>query len=197
MVKNQERVEKNHERLSSPDRDLEVIADKRREAMSRNFEKAERSQEERLEDAKHEVESVIQKHEKDTHIHEKETAREKSKLQKSGHGKISKKQKDATYKRTLGTMQAELPTTSRLFSKFIHNKVVEKTSDTVGSTIARPNAILSGSVFAFVFTLAIFLIARHYGYPLSGAETIAGFVVGWATGILFDYLRLMISGKPS
>ena len=83
----------------------------------------------------------------------------------------------------------------RAFSSFIHNKTVEKVSESVGNTVARPNAILSGAVFAFLFTLVIYLVARHNGYPISGSETIASFALGWILGLLFDYIRVLVLGK--
>jgi hypothetical protein len=90
---------------------------------------------------------------------------------------------------------AELPLASRAFSKVIHNPAIEKTSEVVGSTIARPNAILSGALFAFLITLLIYVVARANGYPLSGSETIAGFILGWVIGMLYDFFRVMITGK--
>ena len=112
-------------------------------------------------------------------------------------GAIRKQDLDATYKRTMKQVQSELSAPSRAFSKVIHTKAVEKTSEALESTIARPNAILAGAVGAFVITLAIYLIAKHFGYRLSGSETIAGFVIGWIIGILFDYFKVMITGKRS
>jgi high-affinity Fe2+/Pb2+ permease len=79
----------------------------------------------------------------------------------------------------------------------IHTKVIEKTSDALASTIARPNAMLAGAVTAFIFTLVIYLVAKNYGYQLSGFETIGGFIAGWIVGLLFDYFRVMITGKRS
>ena len=107
----------------------------------------------------------------------------------------SRKEKDASFEATMAEVRSQMSAPSRVFSTIIHNPVVEKTSDVVGSTIARPNAILSGAVFAFVFTLIIYLVARFYGYPLSGGETIASFAAGWALGLVFDYIRLLLFGK--
>ena len=73
--------------------------------------------------------------------------------------------------------------------------MVEKASDTVGTTIARPNAILSGAVFAFIITLLTYTIAKKSGYVLSGFETIGSFILGWIIGIIYDYLRILITGK--
>jgi len=110
-------------------------------------------------------------------------------------GGISKTEKKAALKKTLAHVQAELPPTERAFSKVIHNPAVEKTSEVVGSTIARPNAILSGAVVAFFAVLAVYLIAKNLGYVLSGFETIAAFIVGWVIGVVYDYLRVLVTGK--
>lgn len=101
----------------------------------------------------------------------------------------------ASYKKTMKETQAHMKPAERTFSKVIHNPAVEKTSEVVGSTVARPNAILAGSVTAFLFTLGLYVFAKYYGYPLSGFETIAAFILGWVVGLLFDYLRVMITGK--
>lgn len=110
-------------------------------------------------------------------------------------GPIDDKRRDESYNRTLKHVQSELPLSSRLFSKFTHNKIVEKTSDIIGSTLARPNSMLSGAIFAFIFTLATYTVAKTTGYALSGFETIASFIAGWASGVIFDYLRILFTGK--
>lgn len=110
-------------------------------------------------------------------------------------GPISKKDRNASYNKTMSHIQSEMPAPSRAFSKVIHNPVVEKTSDIVGSTVARPNAIAAGAISAFVVSFAVYMIARYYGYPLSGFETIGSFIAGWLLGVLFDYFKVMITGK--
>ena len=108
---------------------------------------------------------------------------------------IYKKEKDASFEATMGEIRMHMSAPKRTFSSFIHNKTVEKVSESVGNTVARPNAILSGAVFAFLFTLVIYLVARHNGYPISGSETIASFALGWILGLLFDYIRVLVLGK--
>lgn len=112
-------------------------------------------------------------------------------------GSISKSERDATFKATMKEIQGHMSTSSRSFSKVIHNKAVEKTSETVGATVARPNAILSGAIFAFIFTLGVYLVAKNFGYPLSGFETIGAFLLGWVVGLCYDFLRVMITGRKS
>ena len=115
----------------------------------------------------------------------------------SRRGPISKKQKNVSYKKTMVQVQAQMKPVKRVFSKFIHNPVIEKTSDVVGSTVARPNAVLAGAVSAFVLTLIVYIVAKTIGYSLSGFESIAAFIVGWTIGIVYDYLRILITGKKS
>lgn len=110
-------------------------------------------------------------------------------------GGISKKDKAASFKKHMETVQAEMPAPQRAFSKLIHSPAVEKTSELIGATIARPNAILSGAVVAFLLVLAIYILAKNLGYVLSGFETIGAFIVGWILGILYDYFRILVTGK--
>ncbi len=128
---------------------------------------------------------------------EKKTKEPASSPAKRRHGVVSKKEREASYKHHMKQLQSELPPAQRTFSKFIHNPVVEKTSEAVGSTIARPNAVLSGAVVAFVLVLAVYVVAKFYGYTLSGFETIGAFIVGWILGILYDFFKVMITGKKA
>ena len=99
------------------------------------------------------------------------------------------------FDKTMAAVQYQLSPSSRAFSKVIHNPAIEKASEVTGNTVARPNALLSGAIAAFVLTLAIYLIARFNGYPLSGAESIAAFALGWLCGLAFDFVRMMMLGR--
>ncbi|HSE28976.1 MAG TPA: hypothetical protein VLA77_00080 [Candidatus Saccharimonadales bacterium] len=99
------------------------------------------------------------------------------------------KQRNDSYNKTMAQVKTELSPTARLFSDFIHNPVVEKTSDIVGKTIARPDSIISGSLLAFIAVVALYAIAQYTGFALSGFETIGAFILGWIVGLIFDGLR--------
>lgn len=142
-------------------------------------------------EARKEAEEALNR-ENINHRQEKELKAEAKVREK---GPITKRDKERSFKRTMQTVQSEMSSPSRSFSKVIHNPAIEKTSEVVGNTIVRPNAILSGSIFAFLFTLAIYLTARFNGYPLSGTETIAAFALGWLCGTAFDALRIIVTGK--
>lgn len=108
-----------------------------------------------------------------------------------------KKHRMASFVATMQQIQTEMSAPSRAFSKLIHNRSIEKASDVIAATVARPNAIVAGSTAAMVVTLIVFVIAKRYGYQLSGFETIGSFIVGWTTGVLYDYVKVGFAGKRS
>lgn len=110
--------------------------------------------------------------------------------------KVTKQEKAVAYKKTMKQIQSEMNPAARTFSKIIHTPAVEKTSQVLGSTVARPNALLAGGMFAFLFVLLAYFLAKKYGYQLSGFETIGAFALGWALGLIYDYAKLMFSRRP-
>lgn len=166
----QERIDNAKEKeATTPERQAEKLKEARREAL--------------------ETAAKAEKRERNLLEKDKKTSPERHK------GPISKKERDKAFDATMREVQSQMSAPSRAFSKVIHNKVIEKTSEVVGNSIARPNAILSGAVCSFILVLAVYLIARTYGYQLSGTETIATFAFGWAIGLIYDYIRLLILGK--
>lgn len=130
-------------------------------------------------------------------VEAKSVEKESSKSHKSRRGPINKKQHEKSFKQTMSQVQQELPAGKKVFSKVIHNNFVEKTSDVIGDTVARPNALFAGAFVAFVLTILTYTVAKTIGYNLSGFETIAAFIVGWLIGITYDYLRVLVTGKKS
>ncbi|RYZ78823.1 MAG: hypothetical protein EOP04_28955 [Proteobacteria bacterium] len=108
---------------------------------------------------------------------------------------ITRHQRAIAFDKQMSSVQQEMNPSERRFSKIIHKKSIEKTSDALGASIARPNALLAGSISAFVLVTVLYLIAKHYGYRLSGFETIAAFILGWVIGMIYDYVKLLISGN--
>lgn len=84
--------------------------------------------------------------------------------------------------------ETEMTGPEKIVSRFIHLKAIEKSADIVGNTIARPNAMLSGSIAAFISITILYFASKHYGYPLSGFETAGAFAAGWVVGLLYDQL---------
>lgn len=109
----------------------------------------------------------------------------------------SKKQLAKTFDVQMDGVRAEMDGGSKLFSRIIHIKVIERVSDTIATTIARPNAMFSGSISAFIVITAVYFLARHYGYRLSGSEAIGAFILGWVMGIIYDYLSSLSNKRRS
>jgi len=160
------------------------------EAMQRQLEAAEHAHKERRSetDALHEAKQLAAEQQRH------ETAKTVSPAEKR-RGPISKKQLEGSFESQMSQVQAHMSSSSRVFSKIIHNKPIEKVSEFAGSTIARPNALLSGSVFAFISITILYFAAKHYGYALTGFETIAAFIIGWLIGIAYDYITSLVRHK--
>lgn len=109
--------------------------------------------------------------------------------------RLTSKDVARTYQQTMAHVRAHMSKPAQAFSKIIHQPTVEKVSDSVGGSVARPNAIVAGSLTALVTISIVYLIARHYGYQLSGFETIGAFVIGWVVGLIYDYARVGLAKK--
>src|SRR6478736_3728915 len=55
----------------------------------------------------------------------------------------TKRQREESFEATMKQIRSEMSAPARTFSKVIHNKTVERVSETVGATVARPNAVLA------------------------------------------------------
>jgi len=119
-----------HEQVKTPeahDRSLEIA-----KSLEANKERSPEQQAEHIENARHEAKEVF--------------AREAGKENKQGgepsgfHAvrKATKEAKDAVYKQTMRLIRAEMTGPSRAFSKIIHAPIIERSSEVIGGTLARP-----------------------------------------------------------
>ncbi|HEX3082867.1 MAG TPA: hypothetical protein VHQ86_06520 [Candidatus Saccharimonadia bacterium] len=90
------------------------------------------------------------------------------------------------YKQTLGSIQRQLTPVSRNFSKFIHTPAVEKVSEALENTVARPSVMVGTIWTALIVGSIFYLIAYHYGYALSGSELLFSFVIGALFGLVIE-----------
>ena len=178
----------NHEAFDA--KKLEALGAEHQDRLRNSLEKG-------AETDKTNIEEALQEALEQASAVEKEKRVEKAASPAERRGPLTKREKDVSFEKTMVEVRQHLSSPSRTFSKVIHNKTVERISDSVGSTIARPNAILSGSVFAFIFTLVVYLIANRNGYALSGSETIASFALGWIVGLIVDYVRILLGKRPN
>lgn len=167
---------------------LQEVAEKQHESIKEKLERAEQEHKERLstEDALEQAKELAQ----DTGSEEVPDTTPAERRR----GPITKKQLRGSFQSQMTHAREHMSPGARIFSRLIHARPVEIASEAIGSTLARPNALLSGSIAAFITVTVLYFVAKHYGFQLSGFETIGAFVVGWTIGILYDYFSVMIRG---
>ena len=87
-------------------------------------------------------------------------------------------------------MQRKLPEIGRALSRVIHTPAIEKTSEVLETTIARPSVMLGSTWTVLIVGTIFYLGARHYGYSLSGSELLFSFLVGALLGLVGEGLVL-------
>jgi len=100
----------------------------------------------------------------------------------------TRKDKEHSFNTTMHHVRRQLSRSERQFSKFIHQPVVEKTSEVLGKTVARPSGVIGGTVAAFVGLLSVYSIARFAGFQLSGSEMPLLLGVGFIVGLLTEWV---------
>ena len=137
-VSNNEQVKNTHEKASITKEDLQHGSEDQLEAIQRTIEQ--------------EAISIDQ--------HEPKTAEQNS----SHPALVNKELKTITFNRTLTRVRKKLSAPARTFSKVIHNPIIEKSSEVVGNTVARPSGMLSGGFFALIGTTSLYWLTNKY-YP--------------------------------
>ena len=99
------------------------------------------------------------------------------------------------YAQTMATLQRQLPTVSRAFSKVIHNKAVEQTSEALGKTVMRPSVTLGATSTALLVGAFTYWLAKHYGYAISGSTILLSLLVGGLFGLLVEGVAKLFRRK--
>lgn len=191
MAEKQKSMVGSHEKVID-NGELEQTAERRSEAIRDELERAEQAHKEHLSEA-----SALAEAKKLAHDKEKNSTMHEPSPAERRRGGFTKKQLENAYDSQMKHARDQMSPSARVFSKLIHSRPVEGTSDAIGSTLARPNALLSGSITAFLTITILYFTAKYYGFQLSGFETIAAFIIGWIIGILYDYFSVMIRGKKN
>jgi glutamate/tyrosine decarboxylase-like PLP-dependent enzyme len=100
----------------------------------------------------------------------------------------TKEAKVRSFNTTMHHVRNNLSRPERTFSKFIHKPLVEKTSEVVGATIARPSGMAGATIAAFIGLLSVYGVARFAGFELSGSEIPLLLAIGFVAGLLFEWL---------
>ena len=101
------------------------------------------------------------------------------------------------YTQTMASVQRKLSPASRSFSKVIHAPAIEKTSEVLESTVMRPSIVAGATWTAFITGLTFYMVARAYGFTLSGTEMLAALIGGGLLGILIEGVLRTIRRRRS
>ena len=108
---------------------------------------------------------------------------------KSTHPLIASLQlKTASWARQMTRTRKRLNPIDRTASKIIHSPIIDKPSEFIGKTIARPQGMLWGSVAAFIGTSALLWATNHYGYEFNYLLVVLLFLGGSLLGTAIEGL---------
>jgi len=96
--------------------------------------------------------------------------------------------KTTAWTRQMTRTRKRLRAPDRAFSRVIHSPIVDKPSELIGKTIARPQGMLWGSVIAFIGTSALLWATNYYGYQFNYLLVILLFLGGSLLGLAIEGL---------
>lgn len=100
----------------------------------------------------------------------------------------SRELKSIMRNRTLVRIRHHLSAPEKVFSRVIHQPLIDSASETAGKTIARPSGILSGGICALLGSSILLYISKHYGYRYNYLVFLAFFVGGFVIGLIVELL---------
>ena len=101
---------------------------------------------------------------------------------------VNKQLKDMAYSRAMTRVRKHLSIPSRAFSKVVHSKSLEKPSEVIGNTVARPSGMLGGAFVAAIGSSILLWVTKHYGYEYNYLAVILLFVIGLTLGLAIEML---------
>lgn len=102
--------------------------------------------------------------------------------------------KNPTFRKVMTQARTHMNPIQKAWSSIIHARGLDTVASLLGSTLMRPLPLLCGAIFSSLTVILFYGTAKAYGYSLSGAEGIAGFLFGWTVGLMIDLLRAMLRG---
>jgi flagellar biosynthesis GTPase FlhF len=103
--------------------------------------------------------------------------------------------KSKAYAKSLERIRSQLSPSERTFSKVIHNPTVDKTSNLVGKTVARPSGFLGGSICALLGSIILIYTSKHYGFRYNYLLFIILFAGGYVIGSFIELLVWLAASR--
>lgn len=108
-----------------------------------------------------------------------------------------KELKKQSYDRTMKQVRSKLPAAERGLSKVIHQPLVNSISEVSGKTALRPSGVLGGSICAFLGSLGLLYVSKHYGFTYNYLMLFLFFVGGFFVGLLIEAVCRLVFRKQA
>lgn len=96
----------------------------------------------------------------------------------------------------MSSVRKKFPFMKRLNSKILHFRAIEIISEFLANVLLQPISLLLGGIFALIFTAAMYIFAKYYGFSLKGSEWAMAFITGWAIGLICGWLQKGFAKHP-
>ena len=110
---------------------------------------------------------------------------------------IDRTVKKLRLKQSLTQVRSELPRTSRVLSKIVHQPALKAASDVGAKTVTRPSALLGGGFFAFIGSLAYLFMASHIGFRYNYTLFLLFFAGGFVVGLLLELVVRLVRPRAA
>lgn len=105
----------------------------------------------------------------------------------------SRRTKRHAYKTLLNEAQSALPyKAERRFSRFIHSYAIERASELLETTVARPCGLVGASITSATGLSILYVFSIQGNFILHGSEVMLLWVLGYFAGLVVEALRYII-----
>lgn len=108
------------------------------------------------------------------------------------HAVVTKDLQDMAYQRILVRTRKKLAVPDRVFSRVIHQPIVNTLSTMGEKTIARPSGVLAGGFCALLGSSVLLYTAKHYGFHYNFLIFALLFVGGFGLGLILELLFSLV-----
>lgn len=99
---------------------------------------------------------------------------------------VDRGMKQQSYRATLGKIQSHLSKPQRVFSKVVHQPIIEAASDISSKTVARPSGILGGGLVSLIGSSIVVYVSMKYGFSYNYFVFILLYVAGFIVGMIVE-----------
>lgn len=101
-----------------------------------------------------------------------------------------------SFTRIMSKTRKQLKPTDRVFSKVIHNPIVDQVSEGLGKTVYRPSGVIGAGVVSFIGLSIVLYYAKTNGFEMPPSLLLllisAGFVSGWLVEALLGLKKKLL-----